>query len=175
MSKEYTPSKNEQDMTFKKRHEMYMSTLNENSKKIEVLSAGTNYNEFPKTNDYTSGYRANPKLKLKDTKLRNNSNIDIKLRKKVKTAGENNYESLFQTTFGSFNQLTSFNNTNEINRTNPLPLNLIDNPFDFSYEENCTPTLPNVENQGMRHEDQPMPRPIPRIQNNVENTEYSYR
>jgi hypothetical protein len=27
----------------------------------------------------------------------------------------------------------------------------------------------------MRHEDQPMPRPIPRIQNNVENTEYSYR
>lgn len=158
---------------------MYESTLNDRPNKVEVMRAGTNYNEFPKTNDYISGYKVNPKLKLKDTKLRNNLNIDVKLRKKVKTAGENNYESLFQTTFGSFNHLNSFNNTNEINRTNPLPLNLIDNPFDFSYEENCTPTLPNVENQGMRIEDQPIPQPIPqlipRMQNNYENTEYSYR
>lgn len=127
---------------------MSIREIRDNPKRLDAMSTTTTYNNFNTSNDYNSGYKSNAKMKYKDAKLKNNSRIDVKVRKKVKTAGNKDKDNIFNTTFGSFDHGSYFNYTNDMQKVQQVALNFVENnPFEFSYEDNNTPTLPNVELQ----------------------------
>lgn len=155
---------------------MYIKEIEQIPKRIDAMLSATNYNDFPTSNDYNFGYKAQPKLKLKDNKLKNMQNNDVTVRKKVKTAGETKPENVFNTTFGSFDKDSYFNNTNDMKKVYPVALNFIENnPFELSYEDTNTPTLPNLDSQLNYREDQSMPKPLPRHTQRKPNMEYNYQ
>ena len=116
----------------------------------------TTYNEFPNQGDYNSSIRLNAKLKFKNGKIKGNSKMEVKVRKKVKTAGSTNPQNIFQTTFGSLKQAMEM--SNEVNSLHPMGLSYEDpNPFQYNYEYDRTPTLPGVDFTKSVVDDQPVP------------------
>lgn len=133
------------------------------------LWSNTNNKEFINVGDYSSTFKFNSKFSNNLKAIKNNPNIDVKVRKKVKTAGDNSNDSLFQNNFGYFNQFydKSVNNFNLSNYT-PLLINEKSNEnaeFHNYTVYPITPTLPSLENQIDYREDQPMPLPIPKDSN----------
>lgn len=82
---------------------MNLNYVKDKPKRLDAIGASTNYNGFHRPNDYNS--EAKHKSGRPDGMIHTNSKIDVKLRKKIKTAGDKNTDSLFQNTFGSFNQI----------------------------------------------------------------------
>mmetsp|Transcript_27190 Transcript_27190/g.31362 ORF Transcript_27190/g.31362 Transcript_27190/m.31362 type:complete len:171 (-) Transcript_27190:448-960(-) len=156
----------ESETMFKKRHDMYVNSLKEKEKNFGNY---TQYNDFTNSNDYNSTYKVRDKKKISENKMTNiSANIDVKVRKKVKTAGENTYESLFNTTFGSLHQIS-----------HQIPLTFSSNRmentvFHRTYVDPCTPTLPCLDTQSVKREDQPMPLPIPKNDEKYSGHEYTY-
>lgn len=104
----------------------------------------------------------------------------MKVRKKVKTAGDNNPTSLFHTTFGSFNKAPSYN-LEEFNMEDAQPVLINEQTCEYAGHslnglnpQNGTPTLPNFERKEMFNQGQGgiVRRNQPE---HKENFEYSYQ
>jgi hypothetical protein len=130
--KDYNLVDREPQTMFKKLQDFYDSDQHQNQFKynsdvtIENHGNSTSYNDFSssKLNFIINvGFKLASSLKFKNLKLKNNSNIDVNLRKKVKTAGDKQTkENIFRTTFGSFNQINDFDNTKKVNLANQIGL-----------------------------------------------------
>lgn len=130
--KDYNLVDREPQTMFKKLQDFYDSDQHQNQFKynsdvtIENHGNSTSYNDFSssKLNFIINvGFKLASSLKFKNLKLKNNSNIDVNLRKKVKTAGDKQTkENIFRTTFGSFNQINDFDNTKNVNLANQIGL-----------------------------------------------------
>jgi hypothetical protein len=172
VGKEYAPPKGETQILFKKRQELNTNNFNNNEREF-IPRMNTEYNRFPNFNDYNSNVKIKPLARQSNIKQNSSSQVEVKIRKKVKTAGDNSHESVFHTTFGSLKQASMFSNTKQMNNLKPVPLNTNDNPFEISWEETHTPTLPNLENQAGRAE-QKEPLPLPK-NNDRQSLDYSYK
>lgn len=165
----------------KQQQEFWGDSNNKNIPKHNSMKNTPNIRQSLSPNDYhNQNYRVSVKKKNKDEKLKMASNIDINMRKKVKTAGDLNHNPKFNSTFGSMNKATS---NRFVYNTDGFTSGLddgVDN-FDFTqdYLEQAgvdadTPTLPFLENQTFQREDQPMPQHVPIVERNEIDFAYSY-
>lgn len=137
--------------------------------------------EMHSLSDYNTAYRVYSKKapKIKPIHAKAGSKAEVGSRKKVKTAGDTNPESLFQTTFGSFTQIPHYK---EEQPRIKQKLEFHDSDLEFPQmqleEEGLdanTPTLPYIENQGETREgEDDVPRQIPIIENSSDKNEFEY-
>ena len=142
-----------QKLCLNKNYDMYLRSMENRPKRLISSGNSTNYRDFPRPGDYVSGGKAPQEERSKDMKPINN-NIEVKVRKKVKTAGQSNPESLFHTTFGSFNQALKYQ-SDKFNMSNAEPILINDNTYEYGKNsltapnlDHGTPTLPNFDQKG---------------------------